>query len=154
MPERHAPPALRVLLLRPDATLPEYATDGAAGLDLAACLDGPVTLRRTGTASIPTGLAIALPPGHEGQVRPRSGLAAKHGVTVLNAPGTIDEDYRGEVRVLVVNLGEDDHVIRHGDRIAQLVVAPVTRVAVVRAATADDLGATTRGEGGFGSTGR
>ena len=146
--------SLRVLLIRPDATLPRYATDGAAGLDLSACLDAPVTIRRTGTASIPTGLAIALPSGHEGQVRPRSGLAAKHGVTVLNAPGTIDEDYRGEIRVLLVNLGEDDHVIRHGDRIAQLVVAPVARVEVVPVQSADGLGATTRGEGGFGSTGR
>lgn len=154
MAERAAEPPLRVLLLRDNATLPRYATDGAAGLDLAACLDAPVTIRRTGTASVPTGLAIALPRGHEGQVRPRSGLAAKHGVTVLNAPGTIDEDYRGEVHVLLVNLGEDDHVIRHGDRIAQLVVAPVTRVTVVRAQTADELGATVRGGGGFGSTGR
>jgi len=154
MVARPSPPSLRVLLLRDDATVPSYATAGAAGLDLAACLDAPVTLRRTGTASIPTGLALALPPGHEGQVRPRSGLASKHGVTVLNAPGTIDEDYRGEVRVLLVNLGEDDHVIHHGDRIAQLVVAPVTRVAVVRAQSPEDLGTTARGDGGFGSTGR
>ena len=103
---------------------------------------------------MPTGIAIALPSGHEGQVRPRSGLAAKHGVTVLNAPGTVDEDYRGEVKVLLVNLGPAAHRIEPGDRIAQLVVAPVTRVNVVQVAGEDELGETGRGAGGFGSTGR
>lgn len=145
---------LRVLRLHPRASLPRYATDGAAGLDLTACLDAPLALPAGGTASVPTGIAIALPPGHEGQVRPRSGLAARHGVTVLNAPGTIDEDYRGEVRVLLVNLGPEEHLVEPGDRIAQLVVAPVTRVAVEEVADAGGLGATERGDGGFGSTGR
>jgi len=146
-----SPPTLSVRRLRPDAKEPRYATPGAAGLDLAAALDHPLTVPIGGTATVPTGLAIALPPGHEGQVRPRSGLAARHGVTVLNAPGTIDEDYRGEVRVLLVNHGTDDYAIEPGERIAQLVVAPVTRVSVEMVDALDDTG---RGEGGFGSTGR
>jgi len=146
---------LRVLRLRPEvAALPDYATEAAAGLDLAAALTEPLSIAPGAWAAVPTGLAIALPPGHEGQVRPRSGLAAKHGVTVLNAPGTIDADYRGEVQVLLVNLGSKAHEIRPGDRIAQLVVAPVTRVVVEEVASAADLGDTTRGAGGFGSTGR
>jgi len=148
MPPR---PQLRIRKLRQDAIEPRYATDGAAGLDLSAALDEPLTLAPGAHAMVPTGIAIALPPGHEGQVRPRSGWAAKHGVTVLNSPGTIDEDYRGPVKVLLVNHGPEPFVIRHGDRIAQLVVAPVTRVAV---ATVDELDGTARGEGGFGSTGR
>ena len=143
-------PQLRVRKLRQDAIEPRYATDGAAGLDLSAALDEPVTLEPGAHAMIPTGIAIALPPGHEGQVRPRSGWAAKHGVTVLNSPGTIDEDYRGPVKVLLVNHGSVPFVVRHGDRIAQLVVAPVTHVAV---AAVDELDDTARGEGGFGSTG-
>jgi dUTP pyrophosphatase len=102
---------------------------------------------------VPTGLAIALPPGHEGQVRPRSGLAARHGVTVLNAPGTIDEDYRGELKVLLVNLGPADFTVQPGDRIAQLVVAPVVRVRIDAVDDVAALGQTARGEGGFGSTG-
>ena len=110
--------------------MPSYATAGAAGLDLSAALDAPLTLAPGARAAVPTGLSIALPAGHEGQVRPRSGLASRHGVTVVNAPGTIDEDYRGEVRVLLVNLGSEPYVIQPGDRIAQLVVAPVTRVDV------------------------
>jgi dUTP pyrophosphatase len=142
---------LRVQRLHPSAVLPAYATDGAAGLDLAAALDEPLVLARGARAAVPTGLAIALPPGHEGQVRPRSGLAARHGVTVVNAPGTIDEDYRGELRVLLINLGDADYTISNGDRIAQLVVAPVTRVSVEESPSLD---ATPRGTGGFGSTGR
>jgi dUTP pyrophosphatase len=146
---------LRVLRLRPElAALPDYATEAAAGLDLAAALTEPLTIEPGAWAAVPTGLAIALPAGHEGQVRPRSGLAAKHGVTVLNAPGTIDADYRGEVQVLLVNHGSKAHEIRPGDRIAQLVVAPVTRVAVEEVASAEALGDTARGAGGFGSTGR
>jgi dUTP pyrophosphatase len=145
---------LRVHRLHPAAVVPRYGSAGAAGLDLAACLEGPLTLAPGATASVPTGLALALPSGHEGQVRPRSGLAARHGVTVLNAPGTVDEDYRGEVRVLLVNLGQADHTIEPGDRIAQLVVAPVTRVHVLEVSSAEALGSTARGEGGFGSTGR
>lgn len=110
----------------------------------------PVTLAPGGRALIPTGFAIALPPGHEGQVRPRSGLAVEHGVTVLNAPGTIDADYRGEVKVPLINLGDQPFTVTRGMRIAQLVVAPVTAVYLVVTETLDD---TLRGEGGFGSTG-
>lgn len=151
----NAPMRLKVHRLHPRAQLPRYATEGAAGLDLTACLDAPLTLHaRGGTASVPTGLSIALPPGYEGQVRPRSGLAARHGVTVLNAPGTIDEDYRGEVRVLLVNLGLEDHAIEPGERIAQLVVAPVIRAEIQEVDRAEALGGTARGTGGFGSTGR
>ena len=133
--------------------LPNYQTAHAAGLDLLAAVpdDTPLTLAPGRYALVPTGLCIALPPGFEAQIRPRSGLAAKHGVTVLNAPGTIDSDYRGEVQVLLVNLGSDDVVLRRGDRIAQLVVAPVTRIEWDEAAT---LAGTDRGAGGFGSTGR
>jgi dUTP pyrophosphatase len=132
--------------------LPAYATDGAAGLDLVAALptDAPLTLPPGARAAVPTGLQMAIPPGFEGQVRPRSGLALKHGVTVLNAPGTIDADYRGEVAVILVNLGEKPVTIARGDRIAQLVVAAVTQAAPVAVA---ELDATSRGSGGFGSTG-
>jgi dUTP pyrophosphatase len=147
-------PVLRVRLVRPTlATLPRYATQGSAGLDLSAALEEPLVIPAGGHASVPTGLAIALPEGYEGQVRPRSGLAARHAVTVLNAPGTIDQDYRGEVQVLLVNLGIDPYQINPGDRIAQLVVAPVTRVNVVVVEDSADLGITARGSGGFGSTG-
>jgi dUTP pyrophosphatase len=150
-----AAPALKVAILRPGlAMLPSRATDGAAAVDLHAALEMPVTLRPGDRAAIPTGVAIALPPGHEGQVRPRSGLAAQHGVTVLNAPGTIDEDYRGEVVVFLVNLGATAYTVEPGDRIAQLVVAPVTRVRVVEVESAGALGTTSRGAAGFGSTGR
>jgi len=132
--------------------LPAYASAGAAGLDLAAALPAgaPIVLAPGERAAVPTGLELALPAGHQGQVRPRSGLAARHGVTVVNSPGTIDEDYRGEIKVLLVNLGREPVTIARGDRIAQLVVAPVTRVAIVEAA---ELGETARGAGGFGSTG-
>jgi dUTP pyrophosphatase len=148
-------PRLKVLLVSPElATLPSYATQGAAGLDLSAALSAPLTIAPGERAAVATGIAIALPPGHEGQVRPRSGLAIKHGVTVVNAPGTIDEDYRGELKVLLVNLGQAPHVIQPGDRIAQLVIAPVSRVTVERCDALEDLGATSRAGGGFGSTGR
>ncbi len=151
MPTR---PTLRIHLLRPSlAVLPRYASERAAGLDLSAALEEPLTLGPGERVAVPTGLAIALPPGHEGQVRPRSGLARKHGVTVANAPGTIDEDYRGEVEVLLINLGRGAHVINPGDRIAQLVVAEVTQVAVATVGSAEELGSTGRGSGGFGSTG-
>ena len=128
--------------------LPAYESDGAAGLDLRAA--EACEIPAGGRAMVPTGLAIALPRGFEGQVRPRSGLAAKHGVTVLNAPGTIDSDYRGEVKVLLVNLGEGDFAITRGMRIAQMVIAPVTQVRVEEAGSAST---TERGAGGFGSTG-
>jgi dUTP pyrophosphatase len=132
--------------------LPSYQSEHAAGLDLVAALpeDAPIELEPSDRALVPTGLMIELPQGHEAQVRPRSGLALKHGVTVLNSPGTIDADYRGEVKVLIINLGAETFLIQRGDRIAQLVVAPVTHVEIV---SADALGATERGQGGFGSTG-
>ncbi len=139
-------------ILEYSAVLPAYASDGAAGADLRAYLkNGPLTISPGGRALVPTGLRIALPHGYEAQVRPRSGLAIKHGVTVLNSPGTIDEDYRGELRVALINLGEQPFVIQDGDRIAQLIVAPVTRATFVQHQALSD---TVRGEGGFGSTGR
>jgi dUTP pyrophosphatase len=144
---------LRVKLLREGAVAPRYATEGAAGLDLAAALDAPLTLEPGERAAVPTGVALELPPGHEGQVRPRSGLAIRHGVTVVNAPGTIDEDFRGEVHVLLVNLGRAPHVIEPGDRVAQLVVAPIRKVEVALIADDEELSRTGRGAGGFGSTG-
>jgi dUTP pyrophosphatase len=125
-------------------------SEAAAGMDLAAALDGPIVLEPGARAAIGTGLAVALPAGYEGQVRPRSGMALNRGVTVVNAPGTIDADYRGEVRVLLINLGAEPAVIEHGQRIAQLVIAPVARAAV---AVVDELPPSARGDGGFGSTG-
>ena len=144
---------LRVHKMRADAVVPRYKTSGAAGMDLAACLDSPLTIAPGGTARVPTGLRIALPPGHEGQVRPRSGLAARQSVTVLNAPGTIDEDYRGEVQVLLINHGSEAFTIDSGDRIAQLIVTPVTQVEIETVDNEAALGGTERGDGGFGSTG-
>jgi dUTP pyrophosphatase len=139
---------MQVKRLRPEAVLPAYMSDGAAGLDLTAAT--AVVLPPGGRALVPTGIAIAVPAGHEAQVRPRSGLAARHGVTCLNSPGTIDSDYRGEVQVLLVNHGAEAYQVAVGTRIAQLVVAPVVRVAVE---PVDDLSPTGRGSGGFGSTG-
>jgi dUTP pyrophosphatase len=131
-----------------DLPLPEYATAHAAGLDLVAAAD--VEIASMARAAVPTGVAIALPEGFEAQVRPRSGLAARHGVTVLNAPGTIDADYRGEVQVLLINLGAQPFSVSRGMRIAQLVIAPVVRANLVEAEALDG---TVRGAGGFGSTG-
>jgi dUTP pyrophosphatase len=133
--------------------LPAYETAGAAGMDLRAAVpdEAPFVLKPGARHPIPTGLAFALPPGFEAQVRPRSGLAAKHGVTCLNTPGTIDADYRGEVKVILINLGEEDFVIRRGERIAQLVIAPVVQANWTEVANLDQ---TARGAGGFGSTGR
>lgn len=147
-----APVPVRVLPHGEGLDLPAHATPHSAGLDLRAAVpeDGPVLLGPGDRALVPTGLALALAPGTEGQVRPRSGLAAKHGVTVLNSPGTIDADYRGEVKVLLVNHGRDTFVVRRGERIAQLVVAAYVPVRLV---PTDDLEATARGAGGFGSTG-
>ena len=130
--------------------LPAYATPDSAGMDLAAAVDGDVVLAPGGRALVPTGFAIAVPAGFEGQVRPRSGLAVEHGITVLNGPGTIDADYRGEVRVALVNLGKAPYTVRRGARIAQLVVAPVRTVAWRETDTLPETG---RGAGGFGSTG-
>ena len=131
-------------------TLPQYATDGAAGMDIAAAVETPLELAPGARAAIPTGFCLAIPRGYEIQVRPRSGLAIKHGVTVANAPGTIDSDYRGEVKVLLINLGQEAFTINRGDRIAQMVVAPVTQAGFSRV---DQLDPTARGAGGFGSTG-
>ena len=130
--------------------LPAYATPQSAGMDIRANLDGPVTLRPMERRIIPTGLHIALPAGFEAQVRPRSGLALKHGITVLNAPGTIDADYRGELGVLLINLSAEDFVINDGERIAQMVVA---RHETVAFSVVDELDETERGEGGYGHTG-
>ena len=133
--------------------LPAYQTAEAAGLDLLAAVpaETPLILPPGKYAMVPTGLTIALPPGFEAQVRPRSGLAAKHGVTVLNSPGTIDADYRGEINVLLINHGDAPFPIRRGERIAQMVIAPVVQAQLV---AAEQLSATERGSGGFGSTGR
>lgn len=130
--------------------MPEYATALSAGLDLRANLDAPVVLKSLERAMIPTGLFIELPEGYEAQVRPRSGLAAKHGVTVLNSPGTIDADYRGEIKVIAVNLSADDFTIENGERVAQLVVAKHEQVKWEETAELND---TVRGSGGFGHTG-
>jgi dUTP pyrophosphatase len=139
----------------PDLPLPHYATDGAAGMDVCACLppdrrEGGLPLVPGARALVPTGLALEIPEGFEIQVRPRSGLALKHGLTLLNAPGTIDSDYRGELGVIVANLGEAKFIIAHGMRVAQLVLAPVARIAWE---ARDALDGSARGDGGFGSTG-
>jgi len=141
---------LRIKLLHPGAVPPRQQTGGSAGLDLCAALESSLTLGPGERAVIPTGVAVSISAGFEGQVRPRSGLAARHGVTVLNTPGTIDSDYRGEVRVVLINFGREPFTVGHGDRIAQLGVAPV---ATVRAEGGEELDATERGDGGFGHTG-
>ena len=130
--------------------LPQYATSGAAGLDLPAAIERPLSLASGAFALVPCGFAIALPPGFEAQIRPRSGLASKHGVTVLNAPGTIDSDYRGEVKVLLINHGRDHFTVTTGMRIAQLIVSPVARVEWEETAALPETG---RAAGGFGHTG-
>lgn len=134
-----------------DLPLPDYATAGSAGLDLRAAVAADLELAPGARHAVPTGLRLALPAGFEGQVRPRSGLALRHGVTVANAPGTIDSDYRGEIAVLLVNLSDQSFVIRRGDRVAQLVIAPVARALLEEVETLEMTG---RGSGGFGSTGR
>ena len=133
-----------------DLPLPAYATSGAAGMDVAAAVNKPVILAAGERLAIPTGFAMAVPVGYEAQIRPRSGLALKHGVTIANAPGTIDSDYRGEVAILLVNLGDQDFTIARGMRIAQMIVAPVTQVTPI---ATDSLANTERGDAGFGSTG-
>lgn len=130
--------------------LPHYTTEGAAGLDLLADVEEPLMLTPMARALVPTGLALAIPAGYEGQIRARSGLALRHGIALVNAPGTIDADYRGEVQVLLVNLGAEPFVVRRGDRIAQLVVSPVARATL---AEVTSLPSSERGAGGFGSTG-
>lgn len=133
-----------------DLPPPRYATEGAVGMDLSAAIDAPLTLAPGERRLVRTGWAAAIPEGYEGQVRPRSGLALRHGVTVLNAPGTIDPDYRGELMVLLVNHGQAPFVIERGDRIAQLVICPVARAIVEEVEALDE---TARGAGGYGSTG-
>ena len=135
-----------------DLPLPAYQSEGAAGLDLLAAVpaDTPVVIAPGHRASIPTGIAIALPRGVEGQVRPRSGLAARHGITVLNTPGTVDADYRGEIQVILVNFGDELFSVVRGARIAQLVIVPIVHAQLLETKTLDE---TTRGTGGFGSTG-
>jgi dUTP pyrophosphatase len=151
-PSTSRPPPVRIKLLSPRATTPRYQTDLAAGLDLAACLpEGErVTIQPRDIAMIPCGFAIAIPRGYEGQVRPRSGLASKLGVTLPNAPGTIDADYRGEVKVPLINHGREPYVVEHGTRIAQMVIAPILHADL---RIVEDLDETSRGAGGFGSTG-
>lgn len=133
-----------------DLPLPSYESEFAAGMDIRAALEEPVKLHPGKRKLISTGLKMALPDGYEAQIRPRSGLAYRHGITMLNTPGTIDSDYRGEVKVLAVNLGEETFVINHGDRIAQMVVSPVTQAQIKEV---EDLSETERADGGFGSTG-
>jgi dUTP pyrophosphatase len=142
--------ALQRLAHGRDLALPDYATAGSAGCDLLAALDAPLPLAPGARALIPTGIAIALPPGYEAQIRPRSGLALRHGVTVLNAPGTVDSDYRGEIGVVLINLGDAAVTLTRGMRIAQLVLAPVARLAWTEVAALPE---TARGAGGFGSSG-
>ncbi|MDX2022690.1 MAG: dUTP diphosphatase [Deltaproteobacteria bacterium] len=144
-------PTVRFTRLSEHARLPRYMTPGAAGMDLASSAVEPIVIAPGQRLAVPTGLAMELPPGYEGQVRPRSGLASKFGVTVVNAPGTIDCDYRGEIMVLLVNLGDAPHTIALGDRVAQLVIAPVVQVHVEEVS---ELSETVRGAGGFGHTGR
>ena len=147
---------LRVKVVRLDhakgLALPSYQSDGAAGMDLLAAVPSGAALRLPPgkRALVPTGLVLELPPGFEAQVRPRSGLALKHGITLLNSPGTIDSDYRGELMVILVNHGDEPFLVRRGERIAQLVIAPVSHAEIV---AAEELAATSRGPGGFGSTG-
>lgn len=141
------------ILVKKDSgvTLPAYKTLGAAGADVCARVDSPVVIKRGERAVIPTGLYFAIPQGYEIQVRPRSGLAAKNGVTVLNTPGTIDSDYRGELKVILINLGGEDFTVNNGERIAQIIAAPVIQA---KFTVVDALDETERGAGGFGSTGR
>lgn len=143
--------SLKILKLNEKVTVPCYQTEGAAGMDLCAFLDVPVTLKSLERKLIPTGLKIELPHGFEAQIRPRSGMSIKHGITLINCVGTIDEDYRGEVCVPIVNLSTEEFTINNGDRIAQMIIAPVTKAQID---VVQELSDTKRGEGGFGSTGK
>ncbi|MBX9591490.1 MAG: dUTP diphosphatase [Hyphomonadaceae bacterium] len=154
MTRKRAAPILRIKVVRlphgRDLPLPAYQSDGAAGMDLLAAVDKALVLKPGARALVPTGLILELPRGHEAQVRPRSGLALRHGITVLNTPGTIDSDYRGEVQVLLINLGDKPFAVARGERIAQLVVQRVERAAL---SLSSEVSLTRRGAGGFGSTG-
>jgi dUTP pyrophosphatase len=143
-------PVLRVKKKDGRVTLPRYESSGAAGMDLKAFIEAELMIPPLGRLRVPTGLFVEIPPGYEAQLRPRSGLAEKLGITILNAPGTIDSDYRGELEVILVNLGAEPFTLKNGDRIAQMVVAPVTRPSICEA---EFLSETERGSGGFGSTG-
>jgi dUTP pyrophosphatase len=143
-------PKIEILKLHRDAKIPRYMTELAAGMDICALLEKPLVLPPGERSLVPTGLAFAIPEGFEIQVRPRSGLAVNHGIALVNAPGTIDADYRGEVRIILINLGRKDFIIQSGDRIAQLIVAPVCQAELLEV---EELGETTRGSGGFGHTG-
>lgn len=145
------PVRVEYIKLDPRALPPERMTPGAAGFDVRACLEAPVEIDPGERRLVPTGLALAIPSGFEGQVRPRSGLALRHGLTLANSPGTIDSDYRGPFGVILVNLGREPFRVEHGDRIAQLIVGPVPRVEMIEV---ERLDATARGDGGFGHTGR
>ena len=146
-----AAPRVRFQKLRPGALVPRYMSAGAAGLDLASAADEAITIPPGGRVAVPTGLAFEIPQGFEGQVRPRSGLARKFGITLPNAPGTIDSDYRGEVMVLLANLGAEAYVVQPGDRVAQLVIAPVVTAELEEVESLEE---SKRGDGGFGHTGR
>ena len=141
---------VKFLKLHADVVIPEYQTEGASGMDLCAYIEEPLILKPMERRLVPTGLKMELPKGYEAQVRPRSGMSIKHGITLINCVGTVDEDYRGEICVPVVNLSSEQYTINNGDRIAQMVIAPVTKAVVE---VSDDLSTTSRGAGGFGSTG-
>jgi len=143
-------PTIGFRRLRAAAVMPRYMTEGAAGMDLASAADGPITIAPGQRLGVPTGWSMEIPAGFEAQVRPRSGMALRYGVTVVNAPGTIDSDYRGEIVVLLVNVGQEPHIIAPGDRVAQMVIAPVVQAAIEEVS---ELSQTDRGEGGFGHTG-
>jgi len=144
-------PCIQIKKLRKDAVLPRYMTELAAGMDICALVDEEMLVKPGERCLVPTGLAFSIPAGFEIQVRPRSGLAIKHGIALVNSPGTIDADYRGEVRIIMINHGDDEFVIQSGDRIAQLVVAPVCQAVLEEV---DELDDTARGAGGFGHTGK
>ena len=144
---------LKIARIDPRVQLPQYESSGAAGMDLRAFLEADLSIPPLGRARVPTGLRIEIPEGFEGQVRPRSGLAIKFGVTVLNSPGTIDSDYRGDLDIILVNLGAENFMVKDGDRIAQLVIAPVLTAADIVVVETGELSVTARGSGGFGSTG-
>ncbi|HTY58774.1 MAG TPA: dUTP diphosphatase [Bacteroidota bacterium] len=141
----------RVAGAKDDVPLPSYATEGSAGMDVCASVEGELVLKAGSTTLVPTGFAIALPAGYEAQIRPRSGLAVKHEIGIMNSPGTIDSDYRGEVKIILTNFGANDFVVRRGDRIAQMVIARYARVEWTETGSLDE---TNRGAGGFGHTGR
>lgn len=141
---------IKIALLSDLAQIPEYSTDHSSGMDIKAAVGKPIKIKSGQICLVPTGLALEIPPGYEGQVRPRSGLAIKYGISIVNAPGTIDADYRGEVGVILINLGKKDFTIRPGDRIAQLVISPVVKAKLVKTKSLNN---TVRGKGGFGHTG-